>query len=288
MLLRKSLTGIRGELHMSVQRKNTETIRTRKKRKRRRRQLKLFLLLSGTASVLLLVCAWLINRTTPPELPRPLLPEQSEVMDRTDQYPPELLELLAQNEETADFVRDYPDKKDAAPAETISSLEEGEIPLLLQWDERWGYTLYGNSLLAISGCGPTTLSMVAAGLTGDNTITPHRVAAYAEENGYYVEGSGSSWSLMTEGCRNFGVAGQELPLSENKIFSELEAGHPIICSMRPGDFTTTGHFIVLTGVDGSQIQVHDPNSKSRSRKLWDYDTLEHQINNLWSFTLLPS
>ena len=28
---------------------------------------------------------------------------------------------------------------------------------------------------------------------------------------------------------------------------------------------------------------HDPNSKKRSEKLWDYEILESQINNLWSF-----
>ena len=34
---------------------------------------------------------------------------------------------------------------------------------------------------------------------------------------------------------------------------------------------------------GSKV-VNDPNSKSRSKILWDYDTLEGQIKNLWGFT----
>lgn len=88
---------------------------------------------------------------------------------------------------------------------------------------------------------------------------------------------------MTEGSEHFGVQGSELVLDQNIIFSELEDGHPIICSMRPGDFTTTGHFIVLAGIRNGKIQVNDPNSKKRS-KLWDYDRLEHQISNLWVFT----
>lgn len=91
---------------------------------------------------------------------------------------------------------------------------------------------------------------------------------------------------MTEGAQHFGVDGEEISLSESEIFSELESGSPIICSMRPGDFTTTGHFIVLTGTDGEKIRVNDPNSKARSAQLWDYETLEYQINNLWAFTAL--
>ena len=55
--------------------------------------------------------------------------------------------------------------------------------------------------------------------------------------------------------------------------------------MRPGDFTTSGHFIVLTGVENGKIRVNDPNSKVNSEKLWDYDRLESQINNLWAFSV---
>ena len=73
--------------------------------------------------------------------------------------------------------------------------------------------------------------------------TPYKIASYAGANGYYVAGSGSSWSLMTEAALNFGVAGTEIALSESSVTEELNAGHPIICSMKQGDFTTDGHFI---------------------------------------------
>ena len=208
------------------------------------------------------------------------------ILEQPELYPDELLEMLAGNEEAAQFVLDYPEKKDNAPADSIGDVTQGEIPLLLQWDERWGYGAYGNSMIAISGCGPTVVAMVSAGLLGDSSITPYKVAQYAQDHGYYVEGTGTSWSLMTEGARQFGVQGQELGLSESSIVSELENGHPIICSMRPGDFTTSGHFIVLTGVENGKIRVNDPNSRVRSGKLWDYSRLEYQINNLWVYTAM--
>ena len=215
----------------------------------------------------------------------------NDILDHPDQYPEEIRELLANNEETKDFVLDYPEKKDTAPAETISGKGtewpgDGRIPLLLQWDDRWGYGSYGGSTIAVSGCGPTAVAMVAAGLTGDESITPYKVAQYAESNGYYVSGEGTSWSLMSQGAAAFGVQGSELGLDQNLIFSELESGHPIICSMRPGDFTSTGHFIVLTGVEDGKIRVNDPNSRVNSETLWDYDRIEYQISNLWAFQAL--
>lgn len=197
-----------------------------------------------------------------------------------------LRELLENNPETADFIKNYPSMKDNPPAEDIGEVTKGVIPHLLQWDERWGYQIYGDNMIAVNGCGPTAISMVAAGLTGDGNITPYKVAKYAEEQGYYTGESGTSWSLMTDGAQQWGIRGEELGLSREEIFSALENGSPIICSMRPGDFTTTGHFIVLAGVEDGQIRVNDPNSVKRSEELWDYETLEYQINNLWAYTVL--
>jgi predicted double-glycine peptidase len=88
---------------------------------------------------------------------------------------------------------------------------------------------------------------------------------------------------MTEGASHFGIKGSELNLSKGTVLSELQAGHPIICSMRPGDFTSQGHFIVLVGVQDGKIIVNDPNSTERSNVLWDFDVLQPQIKNLWAF-----
>ena len=65
---------------------------------------------------------------------------------------------------------------------------------------------------------------------------------------------------------------------------KLEEGHPIICIMGPGDFTTTGHYIVLTAVasDGS-IEVHDPNSQKNSDRTWNLEKLMAQTKNLWVY-----
>ena len=208
-----------------------------------------------------------------------------EIVDHYDSYPEDMLALLSRNIDMLDFVLGYPEKKGQVYADTIGEAEEGVFPLLLQWDERWGYGYYGDgeNTLAVSGCAPTALAMIVAGLTGDASNTPYEIAQYAQAEGYYVSGIGTSWDLMTWGCQHFGVYGETISLSEESVFSTLESGTPIACSMRPGDFTTGGHFIVLTGIEDGKIRVNDPNSIVRSNQLWDYEVLAGQIKNLWAF-----
>ena len=164
----------------------------------------------------------------------------------TEKYPDSLRELYRNNPETEDFVKSYFSEKDKHHKMNLSGeVSRGTIPLFLQWDKRWGYEQYGNDMIALTGCGPTCLSMVICGLTGDSSQTPYAVAKQAESAGYYVEGSGSSWTLMSEGAGLFGLRSWEFAFDEQHIRQELRSGHPIICAMRAGDFTTTGHFIVL-------------------------------------------
>lgn len=211
-------------------------------------------------------------------------PRINYIIDNYDNYPEQLIDMLSRNMEMYDFVIKYPNKQGKVYSDNVGKIQKGTIPLLLQWDERWGYANYGDSNIAISGCGPTALSMVITGLTGDNSITPYVVAKFSEENGYYLKDTGTSWYLMTEGVKKLGINGKEISLSKGVIFQALKKGHPIICSMRKGDFTTTGHFIVLAGIKDEKIIVNDPNSKARSNLLWDYERLEYQIKNLWEFS----
>ena len=43
--------------------------------------------------------------------------------------------------------------------------------------------------------------------------------------------------------------------------------------------------VLLIGVEDGKFRVNDPNRRSNSEKLWDYDTLAPQIRNLWAYTL---
>ena len=184
-----------------------------------------------------------------------------------------------------DFVLDDPKKHKNAAAKSIGDdFVTGEIPALIQWDERWGYAPYGSeTIIAVSGCGPTALSMVISGLLQDASITPAVVADYASSNGYLDENLDTKWELMTNGVEHFGLSGSILGLDENAMINVLSVGCPIICSMGPGIFTTTGHFIVLTGYQDGAFTVHDPASKVRTSQTYTFQEISGQIKNMWYF-----
>lgn len=169
--------------------------------------------------------------------------------------------------------------------ETIAQeLKESDIPFLYQTDERWKDVSYGNGIIELKGCGPTCLSMVAAGLLKDETMTPVKVAGYSEEWQYVEKTSGTSWELMTEGAKKLGLISEEVPLDEGKMRQALDSKKPIICAMGPGDFTEEGHFIVLTQYKDGGFVIHDPNSQKRSQKIWTFESIEYQIRNIWCFS----
>ena len=203
---------------------------------------------------------------------------------REQGYPESLIALVERNPETKDFVLDYPKYKGLEEIDISKEVTKGEIPHFLQWDERWGYETYGSDFLAVTGCGPTSLSMVVCGLTGDTKWNPYEVAKMAEDNGYYVDGSGSSWELMSSGAEKLGLTVSSVIFDAEHIRATLEAGQPIICVMGPGDFTDAGHFLVLTGVDQEgDIILQDPNSVERTKQHWDVQKLMNQMKNLWSY-----
>ncbi len=200
-------------------------------------------------------------------------------------YPESLISLVERNPETKDFVLDYPKYKGLQDIDLSKEVAKGEIPHFLQWDKRWGYETYGSDFLAITGCGPTCLSMVVCGLTGETQWNPYEVAKMAEDKGYYVDGSGSSWDLMSSGAEKLGLTVLNVIFDEEHIRSTLEAGQPIICIMGPGDFTDAGHFLVLTGVDkNGDIILRDPNSVERTNRHWDLQKLMSQMKNLWAYS----
>ncbi len=205
-----------------------------------------------------------------------------DIMNST-QYPKQLQELALKNEEALEFVYDYP--AEHVKEHTIDLTEEASmdsVPLLVQWDKRWGYEKYSGNFFAASGCGPTTLSMVVVYLTHNREASPLAVAKYSKEAGYSVDGSGSSWTLISEGCRHYGVKAKTVALDESRMKAELDEGHPIVVNVGPGDFTDTGHFMVITGYDDEGFSINDPNSIEKSGKRWLFKNISSQIRAVWS------
>lgn len=176
--------------------------------------------------------------------------------------------------------------KETSMIELSDEIVPGKLPALFQYDARWKDKSYGDGTMELTGCGPTCLSMVLCGLKQSAEYDPVKVAKFAEKGGYYAKGSGSSWTLMSEGAGKLGLKAKEVTFDQAHIISELQQKRPIISVMGPGDFTTTGHYIVLCEIDlNNMVTVHDPNSRERSERKWRLDELMPQIKNLWSYHL---
>lgn len=202
-------------------------------------------------------------------------------------YPESLIVKLERYPETVWYVLEYPFHVGEPESVDVSAdIVPGEIPLFLQWDSRWGYADYGGDMIGVNACGPTSLSMVCCGLTGEARWNPLEVARFADRSGYYIPGSGSSWALMEDGARQLGLNPRQVDLNSGAVIGELRAGRPVICSMKPGDFTYTGHFIVLTGVDESEnVSVNDCNSLANSSHTWNMERILAQAKMAWSYSV---
>jgi hypothetical protein len=208
----------------------------------------------------------------------------AQIVENAEKYPEKILINLANNPEMIAFVADYKgNTRDYDKAELTEKELQEEYPLFLQWDKRWGCLAYGDdSNVAISGCGPTTLAMAVVALTGNEEATPAAIAKFAMQEGYYMSGTGTMWSLMTEGAAAYGVRSEQINISQIEIKQHLDQGDIVICSVRQGDFTTGGHFILLYDYDDEGFSINDPFSLYRSGQKWDYGKIRSQIKAVWA------
>lgn len=198
-------------------------------------------------------------------------------------YPVKVVQLLAKEPRAEDFALNYPLKYGTVEENIDMSdyKDVSDVPLFLQWDTRWGYMEYGNDCLGLTGCGPTSLAMVAYYYTKDPLMNPGSIAKFAIDNGYCVPGNGSSWSLISEGGEKLGLTVTQIDLDEERMIRNLLVGNPIICVMGPGVFTPTGHFIVLAGYENGQFIVNDCYSYENSQKRWEFNEFSDQIRAMW-------
>lgn len=211
-------------------------------------------------------------------------PVIAKISKNSSLYPESMLTALANNPEIVDFVSGYLDGNKGTVEGLTYSEKEQKYPLFLQWDARWGYLSYGgDSNIGLSGCGPTCMSMVLYYLTNDDMLTPDKLAAYAMNNNYYIEGTGTAWAFMEDVPPLYGIKVNQPKVTERAIKTELDKGAVIICAMGEGDFTVSGHFIVIYGYDEAGFKVNDPNCVARSRKKWAFDEIEQQIKKIWAY-----
>lgn len=129
-----------------------------------------------------------------------------------------------------------------------------------QIDGRWSGKMYssvGNrsQTIGTSGCGPTSAAMVVTATKG--TITPDKMSDLFVQYGYRSSNNGTYWSAFRAVADEFNIGYTETSDIQRAI-QLLQSNHYVIASCGNGLFTTGGHFIVLTGINGNTISVYDP------------------------------
>lgn len=153
-----------------------------------------------------------------------------------------------------------------------------EVVYFNQLDERYANQPYGTDNIGGYACGPTSMSIVVSSLTSE-TIDPVEMSRWAYENGYWCSKSGSYHSLIPGAAKHWGLAVEGCTASEpQRILDALADGKLVVALMTKGHFTSSGHFIVLRGVQDGQILVADPASYSRSQKSWDLSIILNEAS----------
>ena len=173
----------------------------------------------------------------------------------------------------------------AAPASTPKSAwQQGTMPHLYQTDPAWANKPYGGGTVSANACGPTCMTMVYVYLTGKTDYDPGSMSAFADANNYAPTGA-TEWAFMTEGATMLGLTGTNINPTRTNIAAALQAGQPVIASVHAGDFTTTGHYIVLKSIDErGMVEVYDPNSPQNSARRWDIQQVLLQTDNAWAYS----
>ncbi|MBQ6395361.1 MAG: hypothetical protein IJH87_03335 [Atopobiaceae bacterium] len=205
------------------------------------------------------------------------------IAQHADEYDDaELIRLLAREPATLDFVRAYPSaEKTAQPYG--SELQPGESPLLYNWDTRWGNVQYAGHPLAVTGSGPTVMSMAYMTLTGSTDRTPADMAALAAERSYDSSDEYTTAQLFLQEAGGMGLVCNQIEVSEDRIVNALNSGNLVICQLYPGSLTNEPHWILLVRVkENGSIEVHDPTSTIVSEREWDAATLTSVSANAYA------
>ena len=152
-----------------------------------------------------------------------------------------------------------------------------EVVYFNQLEEPWASLPYASSTIEDSGCGPTSMPIVFSTLTGNN-VTPEMTKSFAENNGEYVPGQGTSHSFIGNAAAHWGLTCERVGKGRmDDVVQALKEGKMVveICEAYTITGGSSGHFIVLTGVtrDG-YITIADCASRERTGKVYSVETIK--------------
>ena len=189
----------------------------------------------------------------------------------------------------------YADFSGSAKISSVS--KKVSVPVdYLQTDAKWKNISYAakgeTSTIGSAGCGPSCAAMVIAALA-DPSVTPATTAAWSLAHGYKALHQGTYYSYFAPQMAAYGIDCKQLngatvyhgagsaKTINAKALEAVKNGNWIIACMGKGDWTSSGHFVLWYGVDGSNALIMDPNSTKISRRKAAIATFQYQAKFYW-------
>lgn len=165
----------------------------------------------------------------------------------------------------------------------------------LQTDPRWGSLDYSapgeKTTIAASGCGPTAMAMVLA-TWADPSVTPKTECAWALAHGYkaphqgtyygYFEPAGARYGLRVTRLNYASLYGNATSAYHAQVKDALDRGELVIACMGPGNWTSSGHYVLLWKINGDTIYINDPASTKAARTKGSYSLFKQQVKYYWT------
>ena len=159
----------------------------------------------------------------------------------------------------------------------------------LQTDSKWENVIYSSSnnrtqTIGATGCGPTSLAMVLNKYI-DKDITPVEAASFSVKNNHRTRNQGTSWTLFSDAAEKYDIEFYQTASSvEAKEWMKNNPNGLIICSMKKGNWTNGGHFILLWKIDEEDnVYINDPNSIEKNRLFNNFKNLSSQCKQYFCF-----
>ncbi len=165
----------------------------------------------------------------------------------------------------------------------------------LQTDPRWknhDYSAKGEKkTIGSAGCGPTSAAMVIATLQ-DRQVTPVTTAQWSMAHSYKALNQGTYYSYFVPQMSAYGIVckrlntsnlyGKSSSAAHTQAQNALKNGDWVIACMGKGNWTSSGHFILLYGYENGYVYINDPASTKPARVKNTWALFARQVKYMWT------
>lgn len=139
--------------------------------------------------------------------------------------------------------------------------------------------MIGTSTIRAAGCAPCAMAVCISSFTGKRVSVP-KLCQWAEENGYYYSGSGSSHYIVPALAKKYGLSCQGIGYDREKMLEALYSGKYVVALMGSGTFAISGHFIVLTGINNAGwVSIADVGSRANTYRTYPVRRIMEELKD---------